>query len=55
MLNTSILLLIIAIIAGVLGFTNISGAATLMAKVMFFIFLILWVVTLVRRRTQQNI
>jgi|GEM_PF-2893719 len=54
MLNGSILFLVIAIIAAVLGFTNIAGVATTFAKVMFILFLILWFVSLLRSRKRTN-
>lgn len=46
MLGWSIGFLIIAIIAGVLGFTAIAGAAVGIAKVIFFIFLALFLISL---------
>ena len=43
----------IALLAGALGFTGIAGAATGIAKVLFFVFLVVWVLALVSgRRTQ---
>lgn len=52
MLGLSITLLIIALVAGLLGFTTIAGAAIGIAKFVFFIFLILFVLSLLfgRRR-----
>jgi uncharacterized membrane protein YtjA (UPF0391 family) len=47
MLNWTISFLIIAIIAGVLGFTSIAGVAIEMAKVVFVVFLFLWIVAVV--------
>lgn len=44
MLNWTINFLIIAIIAGLLGFTGIAGAAVGIAKTLFFIFLITWII-----------
>jgi len=46
MLNWTINFLILALIAGLLGFTEIAGAAVGIAKILFFIFLIMWVVAL---------
>ncbi|AIQ54884.1 MULTISPECIES: DUF1328 domain-containing protein [Paenibacillus] len=46
MLKWSVILLVIALIAGVFGFFNIVGAAVGIAKVLFFIFLILFIVSL---------
>ena len=42
MLNWTISFLIIAIIAALLGFTSIAGTAIAMARIIFVIFLILW-------------
>jgi len=52
MLNLSITLLVIALIAGVLGFTTVAGAAVEFAKIIFVIFLVLFVASLLfgRRR-----
>lgn len=47
MLDWTLSFLIIAIIAGILGFTGIAGAAMEMAKVIFFISLILWLAAIV--------
>ncbi len=44
MLHWSIVFLIIALIAGVLGFTGIAGAAMGIAKILFFVFLVIWLV-----------
>jgi uncharacterized membrane protein YtjA (UPF0391 family) len=47
MLSWSIAFLLIAILAGLLGFSAISGMAALFAKVLFFLFLALFVWSLV--------
>jgi uncharacterized membrane protein YtjA (UPF0391 family) len=47
MLDWTLSFLIVAIIAGILGFTGIAGAAMEMAKVIFFISLILWLAAIV--------
>jgi uncharacterized membrane protein YtjA (UPF0391 family) len=47
MLNWAIGFLIIAFIAAVLGFGGIAGAAIGFAKILFFIFVVLFAVTLV--------
>ncbi len=44
MLDWSISLLIIAIIAALLGFTNIAGTAIEMARIVFVVFIILWLI-----------
>ena len=48
MLGYTILFLIIALIAGALGFGVIAGTAATIARVCFFIFLVLFVLSLVR-------
>jgi len=50
MLNYAITFLIIALIAGVLGFFAIAGLAATIAKVLFFIFLVAFVISLVAGR-----
>jgi uncharacterized membrane protein YtjA (UPF0391 family) len=53
MLNYAIIFLIIAILAGVLGFGVIAGTAAMVAKVCFVVFLVLFVFSLIsggRRR-----
>lgn len=47
MLGLSITLLVIALIAGLLGFTSVAGAAIEFAKIVFVIFLALFLVSLV--------
>jgi uncharacterized membrane protein YtjA (UPF0391 family) len=47
MLTWTIVFLVIALIAAVFGFGGISAAATGIAKVLFFLFLILFAVSLV--------
>jgi uncharacterized membrane protein YtjA (UPF0391 family) len=46
MLSYAITFLIIALIAGVLGFGVIAGTAAMIARVLFLIFLVLFVVSL---------
>ena len=46
MLNWTLNFLILALIAGLLGFTGIAGAAVGIAKVLFFIFLTTWILAL---------
>ena len=47
MLRWSLTFLIIAIIAGLFGFTNIAGLSVSIAKILSFIFLVLFIITLV--------
>lgn len=50
MLGYTIFFLLIAIIAAALGFGSLAGTAAVIAKVCFVIFLVLFVVSLVRGR-----
>ncbi|MGE0193384.1 MAG: DUF1328 domain-containing protein [Planctomycetota bacterium] len=50
MLGWSLIFLIIALIAGALGFGIIGGTAILIAKILFFVFLVLFVISLIRGR-----
>jgi uncharacterized membrane protein YtjA (UPF0391 family) len=47
MLGWALTFLVVALIAGLLGFTTIAGAAMGVAKIVFFLFLILFAVSLV--------
>lgn len=47
MLRWSVVFLVIAIVAGLLGFTNIAGAAIGIAKILFVVFLVLFILALV--------
>jgi len=47
MLNWAVTFFIIAIIAAVLGFTSIAGSAIDIAKILFFVFLVLAVVSFI--------
>jgi uncharacterized membrane protein YtjA (UPF0391 family) len=46
MLYYAIVFLVIALIAGALGFFGVAGAAVGIAKILFFVFLVLFVVSL---------
>jgi len=48
MLTYALIFLVIAIIAGVLGFGSLSGTAAMIAKVLVLVFLILFVISLLR-------
>jgi len=50
MLRNAIIFLVIALIAGVLGFGVISGVAALIAKICFFLFVILFIIALITGR-----
>lgn len=47
MLRWALVFLIIALIAGALGFTGVAGAAMGLAKILFFLFLVLFVGALI--------
>ena len=47
MLNWAVTFLIIAIAAGIFGFGGIAGAATGMAKILFMVFILLFVLSLI--------
>ncbi len=47
MLGWALTFLVVALIAGVLGFTTIAGASIAIAKLVFYVFLILFVVSLI--------
>jgi uncharacterized membrane protein YtjA (UPF0391 family) len=44
MLHWSLIFLVIALIAGALGFGGIAGAAAGIAKILFVVFLLIWLV-----------
>lgn len=46
MLKLAIIFFIISVVAGALGFTNISTGAGRIAKVLFFVFMALFVLTI---------
>lgn len=53
MLSWAVTFLIVALIAAVLGFGVIAGTAATIAKLLFFVFLILFVVSLVSGRRRS--
>lgn len=48
LLSFAVLFLVIALIAGVLGFGGIAHASVDIARILFFIFLILFILALLR-------
>jgi uncharacterized membrane protein YtjA (UPF0391 family) len=50
MLRWALIFLIVALVAGVLGFGSLEGTAMQIAKVLFVIFIILFIVMLLRGR-----
>ena len=49
MLRWSLMFLILALIAAVLGFGGLAGAAVGIAKVLFFVFLVVWLISFLSR------
>ena len=47
MLNWAITFFVVAIVAAVLGFTNIAGSAIDIAKILFFVFMVLAVISFI--------
>ena len=58
MLLYSLLFLVVALVAGLLGFTGVAMAASDIARVLFFIFIVLFAVSLIfglrGRRSANN-
>ncbi len=50
MLYYSVVFLVVALIAGVLGFGVIAGTAASIAKVLFFVFLVIFLISVFRGR-----
>jgi uncharacterized membrane protein YtjA (UPF0391 family) len=48
MLYWALLFLLVALVAGVLGFGGVASAATGIAQILFFVFLLLFIVSLIR-------
>lgn len=57
MLRYSLVFLVVALLAGVFGFTEVAGGSWLIAKVLFFLFLVLFVLSLFfgRRGTPADV
>lgn len=54
MLRWTVIFLIIAIVAAVFGFTGISEGAASIAKILFFIFIVLFLISLVFGRSVKK-
>ena len=50
MLNWAVIFFVVAIVAALLGFTTIAGSAMQIAKILFFVFIILAVVVFISGR-----
>jgi uncharacterized membrane protein YtjA (UPF0391 family) len=47
MLRWAFIFLVIGLIAGLLGFTSVAGASVAIAKTLFFVFMVIFVVLLI--------
>jgi uncharacterized membrane protein YtjA (UPF0391 family) len=50
MLRWALIFLIVALVAGAFGFFSLEGTAMYIAKVLFFIFIVIFIITLVMGR-----
>ena len=56
MLRWSLIFLVIALIAGVFGFFEVAGTSMVIARVLFFVFLVLFVISLLMgSRTTRDV
>lgn len=57
MLRWALLFLVVALIAALFGFTNLAGTSIVAAKILFFVFLVLFVVSLITgsRSTRESL
>ena len=55
MLRWTVIFLVVAIIAAILGFGGIAAGAASIAKVLFFIFLVLFIVSLFFGRSKSTV
>lgn len=46
MLRWALMFLVVALVAALFGFTNVAGTSIVAAKILFFVFLVLFVVSL---------
>jgi uncharacterized membrane protein YtjA (UPF0391 family) len=49
-LHWSLVFLVIALVAAILGFSGIAGTAVGIAKILFVVFLVVWLITFFTRR-----
>ena len=50
MLHWSLVFLVIALIAAILGFGGLAGTAVGIAKILFFVFLVIWLIAFIGGR-----
>jgi uncharacterized membrane protein YtjA (UPF0391 family) len=55
MLSWALTFLIVALIAAALGFGGVAGAATGIAKILFFVFIVLFLISLVVPRLRNSV
>lgn len=55
MLRWALLFLIVALIAALFGFTDAAGTSMVAAKIMFFVFLVMFVVSLVMGTRSKDV
>jgi len=55
MLRYAVIFLVVALVAAMLGFTTIIGPAMEGAKILFFVFLVLFVVSMIMGRRTRDI
>lgn len=53
MLNYAVVFLLVSLVAAVLGFGVIAGTAATIAKVLFLVFLVLFIVSLIKGRRRN--
>lgn len=54
MLNWALSFLVLALIAAALGFTGIAGASAGIAQILFFVFIVLFAVTMIARTVRKD-
>jgi uncharacterized membrane protein YtjA (UPF0391 family) len=54
MLRWALIFLVVALLAGVLGFTTIAGASIAIAKLLFYVFVVLFLVSLVMHLARRG-
>jgi len=53
MLRWALMFLVIGLIAGILGFTSLAGASIAIAKILFFIFMVIFLALLIGGLTMR--
>ncbi len=55
MLNWGLTFLVIALVAALFGFTNLAGTSIEIAKIIFFVFLVLFIISFFFKKTPPPI